>query len=186
MGSSASRMGKEISKMRKTKAKSPPRGEVTLLVRACAESIADCRKFDLYYDWAKHKHRNAQYLGLYAEKSVQLIGRIAKVVPCTVDVDANTVTVVAGHATLTQDERDRIIGATKAAQKRIEPTNPGWRLTRDHQFFLCDSLEESDFRKTSPGGLYGKRYFDLEDVLGCPVPNSISELARLLRQHEWK
>ncbi len=163
-----------------------PRDEVTLLVRACPKSIADCREFDLYYDWAKHKHRNAQYLGLYAEKSVQLIGRIAKVVACTVDLDAHTVTAVGRKDTLTQSEQDRIIGATKAAQKRIEPSEPGWRLTRDHQFFLCDSLEESDFRKTSPGGLWSKRYFDLEQVLGRPVPSSISELARLLGKREWK
>jgi hypothetical protein len=179
-------MNPRIAKMSTSRAKSTPRDEVTLLVRACSESIADCREFDLYYDWAKHKHRNAQYLGLYAEKSVQLIGRIAKVVACTVNVDANTVMVVGGQDILAQDEQDRIIGATKAAQKRVEPNRPDWRLTKNHQFFLCDSLEESDFRKTSPGGLWSKRYFDLEEVLGSPVPSSISELARLLRKHEWK
>jgi hypothetical protein len=168
------------------RAQAASREEVTLLVRACAESIADCRQFALYYDWANHKHRNVQYIGLYAEKSVRLIGRIAKVVACTVDVDAHTVAVVGGQDTPTQDEQHRIIGATKAAEKRIRPDEPGWRLTKDHQFFLCDSLEESDFRKTSPGGLWSKRYFDLEVVLGRPIPSSVTELARILRKHEWK
>jgi hypothetical protein len=155
-------------------------------VRACGASIADCREFDLYYDWARHTHRTVPFLGLYAEKSVRLVGRIAKVVACTVDLAAHTVTVGTGQGPVTQDERDRIIGATKAAQRRIEPNKPGWRLTEGHQFFLCDSLEETDFRKTSPRGLWSKRYFDLEGILGRPVPSDVAQLALLLRKREWK
>jgi hypothetical protein len=52
-------------------------------------------------------------------------------------------------------------------------------------FFLCDEMEETDFAKTSQGVIWGKRYFDLENVLGTKVPYSISELALLLRKHTW-
>jgi len=47
-------------------------------------------------------------------------------------------------------------------------------------------MDETDFRKTSPGGIMGHRYFDLEKVLGGMVPRSVGELASLLRQHTWE
>jgi hypothetical protein len=167
-------------------AKSQPRDDVTLLVRGAVKSMEENKRFRLYYDWADHKHRNAGIIGLYGEKTVQLVGRITKVVACVVNANANSVTVVGGRQTLGRDEKDRILGATEAAKKRIIPNDPNWRLEKDHQFFLCDTLEETDFRKASPHGMRGRRYFDLEEVLGRPVPGTVGELARLLREHEWE
>jgi hypothetical protein len=104
-----------------------------------------------------------------------------KVVACNVNLGANTATVLSdGPETVTAEEEQRILGASRNAQ------NHGWDLSVGHKFYLCDALEETAFRKTTSGGIQGHRYFDLEKVLGGEIPDSVGELAEQLRQHTWK
>lgn len=132
----------------------------------------------MYYCPATWSRRNAKYLGVYNEKRVRAIGQIAKVVPCEVDLHNRTVT-VSPDATraLTKDEEERVLGAAEKAP---------WDLSTGQKFYLCDAMQETDFRKTSPGGIWGHRYFDLEEVLGGKIPNSLGELAERLRAHTWE
>jgi len=103
--------------------KAKPKDDVTLLVPPYGISFEDCLEFCLYYCPAKWKHRSAKYLGTYSEKSVRAIGRIAKVVPCTVNLSAGTVKVVDGQHTLTPDEQERIIGRLKQLKSPLDETN---------------------------------------------------------------
>lgn len=158
-----------------------PMDEYTLFVPPCGQSFEDNEEFRLYYCPATWSRRNAKYLGIYKEKRVRTIGRIVKVVACNVNLDANTVTVLPdGAETLTTEEEQRVLGASRKAQKR------SWDLSVGHKFYLCDPLEEMDFRKTSSGGIMGHRYFDLGEVLQGKIPSSVGELAERLRQHTWE
>jgi hypothetical protein len=139
--------------------KAKPKDEVTLLVPPCGMSFEDCLEFRLYYCPAKWKHRKAKYLGIYSGKSVRAIGRIAKVVPCTVNLSAGTVTVVDGQHILTPDERERIIGATKAAQNPIGRNKPGWDLKEESQVLPLRSAGRNRF----PQDITGRH-------LGTPLP----------------
>ncbi len=136
--------------------------------------------FRLYYCPAARRHRDAEYLGVYANKTVRSIGYIAKIVACRIKVKTRTVSVVEGPV-ITDDERDRILGATEEAKARE------WDLTEDHKFYLCDTMEETDFRKVSPTGIRRSRYFDLGQILHVTVlPDELSMLATMLRDHEWR
>jgi hypothetical protein len=158
-----------------------PRDQYTLFVPPCGQSFEDNQEFRLYYCPATWTRRNAKYLGIYKEKRVRAIGRIVKVVACNVNLGANTATVLSdGPETVTAEEEQRILGASRNAQ------NHGWDLSVGHKFYLCDALEETAFRKTTSGGIQGHRYFDLEKVLGGEIPDSVGELAEQLRQHTWK
>jgi hypothetical protein len=84
-----------------------------------------------------------------------------------------------GQEKLTSDEKGRILGAAREAETHK------WNITTGHKFYLFDSLEETDFRKTSSGGIWGHRYFDIEEVLGTDVPSDLKSLAAMLRQHPW-
>ena len=84
-----------------------------------------------------------------------------------------------GEEELTPDERARVLGAARDA------VTHKWDITVGHKFYLFDQLEETDFRKTTPGGIWGHRYFDLEEVLGGKVPADLKSIAALLRQHPW-
>jgi hypothetical protein len=158
-----------------------PKDKYTLFVPPCGQSFEENKEFRLYYCPATWTRRNAKYLGIYKDKRVQAIGQIAKVVACNVDVDALVATLLPdGAETVTADEQQRIIGASRKALER------GWDLSLGHKFYLCDALEETDFRKTTRGGIMGHRYFDLREILGGKVPDNVGELAGRLRQCTWK
>lgn len=157
-----------------------PRDQYTLFVPPCGQSFEANERFRLYYCPATWSRRNAKYLGIYAQKTVRAIGQIVKSVVCAVDLDAGTVTAADGQAPLTTEEQERILGATKEARAR------DWDLTSGHRFHLCDTLQSTDFRKTSPGGIRGHRYFDLDEILGGKLPQDLGALAAMLRQHQWE
>lgn len=155
-----------------------PRDRYTLFVPPCGVSVEDNLQFNLYYCPVSWSRRKARYLGIYSNKTVQAIGRITKVVACDVDLSSNNVKARDG-VDLTKNEEQRILGASRNALKH------DWDLKVGHKFYLCDELVKTDFRKKSSGGIMGHRYFDLEEVLGAKIPNSIAELASLLRGRVW-
>lgn len=158
-----------------------PRDACILFAPGCGRSFEDNLKYRLYYCPAAWSRREAAYLGIYANRAVRAIGRIAKVVACEVDADSGTVTELPGAGSLSPDERHRILAASQSAL-----ANNGWDLGRTpHKFYLCDRLEPTEFRKESPGGMRGHRYFDLEEILGGAIPESVGELAQLLRRPVW-
>jgi hypothetical protein len=157
-----------------------PRDQYTLFMPPCRLSLKDNLQLKLYYCDGTTTHRKAEYLGIYANKSVQAIGRIAKIVACDIDLGRNRVLVSDEGRDATADEVQRILEAARNAPTR------GWDITSNHKFFLCDEMEKTDFRKTSPGGIWGKRYLDLETYLPSGIPDNLSELANRLAQCTWE
>jgi hypothetical protein len=158
-----------------------PRDMYTLFVPPCGKSFFANQMYRLYYCPASRTRRKTKYLGIYKDKSVRLIGEIAKVVTCTVDIASHTVQVTDEHKdSLTPEEKIRILDATKEARIRK------WNLSADHQFFLCDALYDTDFSKNSNGGIFGHRYFDLEKVLKAKPPLDVKDLAKQLKGHTWE
>jgi hypothetical protein len=157
-----------------------PRDQYTLFVPPCALSFEANERFRLYYCPATWSRRKAKYLGIYAQKTVRAIGQIVKSVVCAIDLTAGTVTAADGQATLTSEQQARILEATKEARAR------DWDLTTGHRFYLCDTVEPTDFRKASRGGIMGHRYFDLDEILGDEPPRDLGALAAMLRQHQWE
>ena len=153
----------------------------TLFVVPCGESIKRNKKFRLYCCPGRYGRSNAKYIGFYDQKSVRVIGEVVRVVSCAVGVETQTVTVVNGLTRLSEDEEKRILGATVAT--RVEDQV---NVSSGHDFYLCGGLEETDFRKVSPGGIQSRRYLDLKEILGAKMPNDLGDLALQLRQHSWK
>ena len=154
--------------------------QYTLFVPPCGQLFEVNERFHLSFCPATWSCRKAKYLGIYTQKTVRAIGQIAKIAACTVSVDADTVTVADGGCALMRDEEQRILEATKEARRR------DMDVTTGHKFYLCDTWQETDFRKTSPGGIFGHRYFDLEEVLESKVPLDVNALADRLRQRTWE
>jgi hypothetical protein len=157
-----------------------PRDKYTMFAPPCSQSFKDNIELRLYYCPASWSRRKAAYLGIYYDKSVRAIARIAKVVACSVDVHVGSVSLQDANGSLTREEQHRIVEATRRARSR------SWDLTSDHKFYLCDELAETDFRKASPGGIQGHRYFDLEEVLGSRIAPTLLDLAAGLRGRTWQ
>jgi hypothetical protein len=157
-----------------------PTDEQTLFVPPCRLSFEANERFRLYYCPATRGGRNAKYIGIYAHKTIRAIGEIAKVVECAVNTNKGTVKLSEGQEALTPDEQKRILQATEEARVR------DWDLSVGHKFYLSDKLYETQFRKTSHGGIWGRIYLNLEEVLGGKVPTDTRALAESLKSRTWK
>ncbi len=156
-----------------------PKDKYTLFVPPCPQSFKENVEFELYYCPATWSRRQARYLGIYAGTKVLAVGRIANIVACDVDLSGKRLTVHEATRDPTEEEKQRILGVTRKAQEH------DWDVSVDRKFYLCDEMAETDFRKTSPGGIMGHRYFDLRGVLDGEIPTDIGELATQLRQRTW-
>jgi hypothetical protein len=152
-----------------------PKDKWTLFVPPCGKSHSINVSDSLYFCPASWSRRKAKFLGIYYGKAVRYIGNITKVVECEI-INKK---VVSETGTLTKDERERIVHASETAIR-----DRGWDLTTGYQFFLCDSLAETKFQKTDPGGIMGHRYFDLRDYISDPQPTNLVEIAEKLRR-DW-
>jgi hypothetical protein len=155
-----------------------PTDKWTVFVPPCGTSLAHNISERLYYCPADRSVRKTRYLGIYAQKSIQALGTINKVISSpVVDLQSGTVQSALGDR-LTTDEEARIARACVQAQRL------GWTIDTGHTFFLCDALEATDFRKSSPNGIQNRRYLDLRKFVD-PVPSDLASLATALREATW-
>jgi hypothetical protein len=80
---------------------------------------------------------------------------------------------------VTKEQEQKLIEAIK------ESINEGWGVAKDHRFFLLTDFTKTDFKKTSPGGIFRVRFFNLENVLD-DVPDDITLIAEQLKTKTWK
>jgi hypothetical protein len=154
-----------------------PSDKWTLFVPPCGRSHNINVSHRIYFCPASWSRRSAKYLGIYFEKAVRYIGEIEKVVECEV-IDKK---VTSKTTTLTKDEECRIImTVTEARQQR------GLDLESGYQFFICSNLVATMFKKTSPGGIMGHRYFDLRQYVGSVAFKNVADIAQGLNGAEWK
>jgi len=154
-----------------------PRDKFTMFTPPCRDTLDANMRYNIYYCPADRSIRNVAYLGIYANKSVRKVGKIAKIVTCDVDDES-----IVGKPEiylsneLSEDERNRIVAIIKDTHG---PSAHGLK------FYLCDSMAETDFEKTSSGGIQGHRYRDLGEALGEPLPDDIEEIGKRLRDKTW-
>lgn len=155
-----------------------PTDEFRMFAPPCRASFEENMNYRLYYNSADTFFRGSRYLGVYDRKAVRAIGQIARRVVCDVDLENGKVVVQDGSP-LSEDEERRVVANVESSRQR------GWDLTRNHQWFLCDDWAETDFRKTSKGGIRRQRYFDLRDFVGEEIPD-LKTVAARLRERVWE
>ncbi len=131
------------------------------LLRAvpCSHTMLLNKEYNIYYMPADRGYQPHAYIGLYADKRIQSIGKVDKNVEVQCDLEDNTLEWVAGDP-LSMEEQDRILNVVHEAFDRF-----GHRLSEDTRFFLVEKFYDTSFRKKSMGGMRGARYFDLSDLL---------------------
>jgi hypothetical protein len=115
---------------------------------------------------------------VYYDKAVRHIGIISKVVECEVRDEQ----VISETPHLSDDERNRIV----AAWREHQMSGAVGDLGSGHQFFLCDEMRETMFRKASPGGIMGHRYFDLRQYFPGNLPLRLQEIGNHLGTKQWE
>ena len=137
-----------------------------MTVVPCGTSMAENIAYRIYFEPSSRPSKaRSKFIGLYSDKRVQHIGRLKTVVTGKPDGNAfNTVDVELGEPT--EDEIDRIREAIKACAYFPDLQE---EITR---YYLFDELEETAIQKTSKGGIWGARVFDLQDWLNHPHPGT--------------
>ncbi len=155
-----------------------PKSNHVLRAMACGQSFDLNIKYKFYFDLASRGYSDFNYLGIYKWKSVRYIGKVENMIVANWN-ETNGLEVFEQKFELTDDQKERLINAIKESYEN------GWGVESGHRFFLLKDFEQTDFAKTSPGGIFRVRYFNLEDYIE-KVPKKMNEIAESLKLTSWK
>ncbi len=148
-----------------------------LRIVPCGMSLDLNRKHLCYSHPSTRGYSPHDHVGLYKNKSVQLIGKVAAVVDARIQNGKITYKGIEG------DSPEKFIHSIK---NMIDEANSqfNWDFsTSDSRFFCFDELYETDYRKGSSGGIQGNRYIDISEFnKAC---NTVKDLADRLRHEKW-
>jgi len=155
----------------------PNEGNI-LRVMACGKSFDLNVKHRLYFDSASRGFSRFDYLGIYKWKKVRYIGKVeAEIVADW--TEQHGLKVLSDQNNVTEQQKERIVNAIEDGLKN------GWDLRSGLRFFLFNEFENTEFTKTSPGGIFRVRYFNLKEYFN-EVPNTLKEIAEELNGRTWE
>ncbi|MCI9246562.1 MAG: hypothetical protein HFJ30_05510 [Clostridia bacterium] len=146
------------------------------------ESYTDDIELKLYYDNAKNGFSNYGYIGLYREKSIVAIGKIENIVKACYKDKRLYYESMLGFS-VNENQKERIEKAIYNAEERH-----GWNNLKyeEHYYFLVENFINTDFVKSSEGALWGRKKFDLCEILNVDELPSIEEIASKLNNITWE
>lgn len=149
-----------------------------LSIVPCGSTFELNKTFNMYYQPSDRGYSPQDYLGIYNNKSVKLIGKITAVFDSVIgssgELELSPVIVSTNNS------------YTNLVYKMIEETNKklGWGIRDGHRFYCVDQFYETNFKKTTPRGIMGGRYFDVTDV-SKESQDDTEKLALILRGKTW-
>lgn len=152
-------------------------GKNVLRAMACGQSFNINVKHRFYFDLASRGFSDFEFLGIYHSKAVQYIGRVENEIVADWNSKSG-LTVHSSKRPVAQEQEQRLSQAIQDA------LNEGWLISNDHRFFLMSDFAATDFRKTSPGGIFRVRYLKLEEHF-TKVPTDIRAIASELKSQTW-
>ncbi len=141
----------------------------------CGKSLELNKKYGIYFHPTDRGYTKHSYLGIYANRSVHSMWAIDSIFDVEYDGVILTKTYVSGRDI--SDYDDRIVAIIKDAKEQCD-----YDIMSGHRFF-CGNPVETEYRKSTPGGIMSARYINLKDVLG-KLSNTI-DLAQKLRGQQW-
>jgi len=147
-----------------------------LRIVPCGQSAGLNRKYGLYFHPSDRGYTEHAFVGIYANKTVESIMKIESVFDVSVTDGVLKKTRIQGLPTDKYDESIRNMIPAALAEC-------GYDIATGNRFF-CGPLADTDYRKTSPGGIQGARFVDLRDVVGR-ISNR-QKLATGLRVKTWE
>lgn len=137
------------------------------------------KKYGICFVPASRRDQPFSYLGLYKDKAIMAIGKLANILDAYLVEGELKITNNTNEVTTKQKQRIKAI--IRDVQEKTK-----WDISRDHKFLLVEKFHETNFKKNSPGGARGKRYFNLAKTLELEELPTIKELAELLKDKPWK
>lgn len=134
---------------------------------------------NVYYQGAERGFRPYDYLGLYTQKSIRLIGKVCAII-AAVEKDGE-IEYEAELGEATQERKETIIKAMEDA------LSYGYDLKNyKHKYFFVDKFYETDLKKVSKGASMGARIFDLTEILNTDKLPEVEQIAEILKEKTWE
>ena len=152
-----------------------PDHRTQLLAVPVSKSIELNARHGIYYQkLGKNYNQPFDYIGLYTQKCIRFVGRVVAHLDWLMGVGREELDLE--HLTASQiDALDAIVAETTV-----------YGLGQGLQYYFVDEFAQTAYQKTSPGGMAGHRYFDLEHVLGREVNDEGGlTIARALNGKDW-
>lgn len=131
---------------------------------------------NIYIVRANREFKPHRYLGLYKDKSVRAIGKVASCVTA----------VMTENGVVEYDDNTNLNSLTDERRALIEHFFAENHFENDrHRFYFVEKFYKTDFKKTSKGGLQNSRIFDLTKLLNRDGIPDAETLANLLREETW-
>lgn len=160
-----------------------PNNNPRMLVIACGWTINHNFRNNVYYDPDDRGYSRCTHMGIYKDKKVQGIGKIENIITAHIDNDGNLIVTNQTNGVPTNEQIQNIINIVNDAKIDL-----GWNIAEGHKFFCVDSFEKTSFLKNTPNGLFGRRYFDINDYVGEKSDTNLatSEYAEKLKKIDWE
>ena len=150
----------------------------------CGKSMDINKTHGIYFHSSDRSYRKHRYVGLYKAKAVQAILEIDSIFDVTYDKKKSRLNKEFVDGRKTSDYDDELISIIEAAKKEC-----GYNIEKGRRFFCGKSAVETAYNKSSPGGIFGHRYVDLQKlgvIDGDGKSATLSDIAQRLKDIEWE
>ncbi len=154
-------------------------GKSLLRAMACGQSFDLNVKNEFYFDLADRGYSDFQYLGIYNQKAVHYIGEVENNIEA--DYIDDDLELKSSTHPVTEDQKQRLLRSIK------DTIDWGWdNVAVGHRFFLLKNFVSTYFKKTSKGGIFRVRYFDLSNELEEKDLKNTQTIADELSKRTWE
>lgn len=143
----------------------------------CGQSFDINRQYGIYFQPSDRGYTKHSYVGIYRNKTVGCLWHIDSIFDVESDGSTFNKELVYGRDTADYDERIKGIIAAAFAEC-------GYDVECGHRFFCGKEAIDTDFIKTSPGGIQGARFVNVKDIVGHFADDN--DLASKLKSKTWK
>ncbi|MBI9095212.1 MAG: hypothetical protein JEY71_10050 [Sphaerochaeta sp.] len=152
--------------------------EGVLRIVPCGSSFTLNKENLCYSHPADRGYSPHDYVGIYKNKSVRLIGKVSTIVDAKSEIDGIKYESLSGGG-VPDTIKKSIESMINSAENHL-----GWDFSKNYTRFFCfDELYETDYRKRSKGGIQGNRYINISEFI--KDGKTVEDLAILLSDKEW-
>ncbi len=145
----------------------------------CGMTLEENFKYNLYYDPASRGFSKHGYIGIYANKCIRGIGKVVNIIIADYIDDKLEIIDSTGEE-ITENKRARIINAINEAYEKR-----GWKIDRNHKFFMVDNFFETNYQKTTKSSLRRTQFFNLCELLDISILPNTEIIAEKMKKLEW-
>lgn len=157
-----------------------PNSEKWMRVIVARTSFSLNMEYDMYYDNSNRGFSEFGYLGLFKDKSVRAIGKIADIITASYNNDK-----LECKSKYNKPISSEIIKKIEEVIKEADTIGHNLK-NGEHNFFVVEKFHETDFFKSTKYSIQKAKYFDLTKIWKNENLPETKEIAEYLKGKSWE